>query len=65
MTSITISIPENRLEQLQEFASRLGVTTEDLVRFSIEDILSKPDEALQDAINYVLSKNAELYGRLA
>jgi hypothetical protein len=63
--SITISIPEDQLVQLQEFAARFGVTTEDLVRFSIEEILSQPDEAVRAAIQYVLDKNAEPYRRLA
>ena len=37
----------------------------ELVRYSIEDILSQPDEALQSAIRYVQDKNADLYQRLA
>lgn len=65
MSSITISLPEKRLEELKEVASRFGVTTEELVRYSIEDILSQPDEASQSAIRYVLDKNADLYRRLA
>ena len=31
MSSITISISEDRLEQLQESAARFGATTEDLL----------------------------------
>lgn len=65
MSSITISISADRLDELQKVATRFGVTAEELVRYSIEDILSQPDEALKTAIAYVLDKNADLYQRLA
>lgn len=38
---------------------------EELVRVSIEELLSRPDEAFERAVEYVLEKNAELYQRLA
>ena len=65
MTSISVTLPNDRLLQLQEIASRLGVTPEDLVRISIEELLARPDDAFQQAVDYVLNKNAELYRRLA
>ena len=65
MSSITISLSTDRLEQLQDLALRFGITAEELVQFSIEDILTQPDEALQAAMAYVLDKNADLYQRLA
>jgi predicted transcriptional regulator len=65
MTSITITLPDDRLAKLKEFAARLQVTPEDLARVSIEELLAQPDDALQHAVEYVLKKNAELYRRLA
>jgi hypothetical protein len=65
MTTITITLPEDRLLKLKERATRLSVSPEELVRVSIEELLSRPDEAFQRAVNYVLEKNAELYRRLA
>jgi hypothetical protein len=53
MTTITITLPDDRLLKLKERATR------------IEELLSRPDEAFQRAVNYVLEKNAELYRRLA
>ncbi|MDQ7029183.1 MAG: hypothetical protein Q9O62_05080 [Ardenticatenia bacterium] len=38
---------------------------EELLRVSLEELLSRPDEAFQEAMAYVLTKNAELYRRLA
>lgn len=65
MTTITITLPEDRLIKLKEMAARLGVTPEDLARLSIEELLRRPEDTVQRAITYVLTKNAELYRRLA
>jgi predicted transcriptional regulator len=65
MSSITISLPDERLQQLREIASRYSVAPEELVRVSIEELLARPEEDFRRALEYVLSKNAELYRRLA
>jgi antitoxin FitA len=65
MSTITITLPEDRLVKLKEMAARLGVTPEDLARVSIAELLSRPEDTVQRAITYVLTKNAELYRRLA
>jgi len=65
MTHITISIPDDRMQKLREKASRFQVAPEDLVRASLEDLLARPEEDFRQALEYVLSKNAELYRRLA
>jgi antitoxin FitA len=65
MTTITIELPNARLQKLQEMATRLGVSMEELVRISVEDMLAQPDEQFQKIASYVLKKNFELYKRLA
>jgi antitoxin FitA len=65
MTSITIALPDDRLLQLQEKAKIFGITPEELVRVSIEELLTRPEDAFQLAVEYILKKNAELYRRLA
>ncbi|MBI3923264.1 MAG: DNA-binding protein [Armatimonadetes bacterium] len=65
MNAITIALPEDRVLQLQERATRLNVSPEELVRVSIEELLSRPDEPFERAVSHVLEKNAELYRRLA
>lgn len=65
MTNITIAIPDDRLLRLKEIADRLQITSENLVRVSLDEILTRPEEAFQRAVKYVLKKNAELYRRLA
>jgi antitoxin FitA len=65
MTTITITLPDERLRALQQAAAQLKITPEELVRVSVEELLTLPVEEFQDAIDYVLAKNAELYRRLA
>ena len=65
MTTLTISLSEDRLQQLKERAAQLRVAPEDLVRASIEEFLTRPAEEFERALTYVLNKNTELYRRLA
>ena len=65
MTTITIELPSERLQELQEMALKFGVSMEELVRVSVEDMLTQPEEQFRKAAQYVLIKNAELYKRLA
>ena len=65
MNTVTLTLPDDRLLKLQEMAERLGVTPEDLVRISVEELLNRPEEAFRSAADYVLRKNADLYRRLA
>ncbi len=65
MDTITVPLPDERLQKLKERATRLRVSPEELVRVSIEELLTRPDPAFEDAVTYILKKNAELYRRLA
>ena len=65
MNTITIALPDDYLLRLKEKASHFNVSPEELVRVSIEELLTRPDETFQAAVEYVLKKNAELYRRLA
>ncbi len=64
MTNITVRLTEDQLFKLQEIAARLRVPAEELARIGIEDLLARPDDEFQQAVDYVLKKNAELYRRL-
>jgi hypothetical protein len=65
MITLTISLSEECLQQLKERAARLHIAPEELVRASIEELLTRPEEEFQRALTYVLNKNTELYRRLA
>ncbi len=65
MATITVSLPADRLNQLKAVAERFHVAPEELVRVSIEELLTRPDDDFRKALDYVLQKNAPLYQRLA
>ena len=65
MTTMTISISDDRAFKLQELSAEFGVPIEDLVRISLEELLLHPQHTFQQTVDYVLEKNAELYRRLA
>ena len=65
MTTITVPLSEERLEQLRDLARRAGVAPEELARAGLEDWLRQPRADFVEAARYVLEKNAELYRRLA
>jgi antitoxin FitA len=65
MSAITINLSEEHLRRLSELAASLGVSTEDLARMSVEELLARPDEKFEEAARHVIEKNAELYRRLA
>jgi antitoxin FitA len=65
MTTITIELPKDRVQKLQEMALKFGVSVEELIRVSVEDLLSQPEEQFRKAAQYVCKKNTELYKRLA
>jgi len=65
MTTITVSLPADRMQKLREVAAQYRVEPEDLVRASVEELLTRPEEEFKHALEYVLDKNAELYRRLA
>ncbi|MBD2197076.1 MULTISPECIES: DNA-binding protein [Calothrix] len=65
MNTITINIPDEHLLKLQQKATRLGISVEELVLMGVEELLNQPETSFKDVMDYVLNKNAELYKRLA
>ncbi len=64
MTTFTITLPDERLKKLQEVAGRFRVAPEELVRASLEELLTRPMDDFQTVLGRVLNKNADLYKRL-
>jgi hypothetical protein len=57
MSTITVALPKERLVKLNEMARQLGVVPGEL--------LTRPEANPEQAVDYVVRKNAELYRRLA
>lgn len=65
MGVVTIALSEERLLRLKELAQEAKLAPEELLRASVEEWLSRPQDDFARAADYVLQKNAELYRRLA
>ncbi len=65
MASITLDLSDTQFQKLQDLASLHGIALEVLLKASLEDWLNSQKTEFVDAANYVLTKNAELYRRLA
>ncbi len=65
MPTLTISLSDEEMRQLEELSAREGVTVEQIVRLSINDFIGLPDDAFRAAAKQVLKKNTELYRRLS
>jgi len=62
---LPVELTESQLESLQQRAKALGISAEQLAAAAVADLVSKPADDFQQAASRVLSKNAELYRRLA
>ncbi len=65
MTTFTITLPDERVKKLQELAKRFRIEPEELVRASLEELLTPPLDDFQKVLDRVLIKNANLYKRLS
>ena len=65
MKTLTINFPDDRLVRLKELSEQFGISPEDIIRISVDDLLTRPQEDCRQAIDYVVKKNEELYQRLA
>ena len=65
MSTLNISLPDDRFRALEILSKRLNISPEELVRLSIEEMLTRPEETFLQVVDYVIGKNDDLYRRLA
>jgi hypothetical protein len=65
VTSIILDLSDTQFQNLQDLATVHGIALEVLLKASLEDWLNSQKSEFVDAANYVLTKNSELYQRLA
>ena len=65
MTTMALQLDDVRADALRKKAERVGLEPEQLLRASVDDLIAQPDVDFDQAANRVLSKNRELYRRLA
>ena len=65
MARITIEIEDSKAELLRKKAEKFGILPDQFVTASIEDLIGQAEPEFEDAMRKVISKNKELYKRLA
>ena len=65
MVTVTVTLSEDRFQKLQDLAKQFNIPIEQLLRVSIEELVARPQEDFQKALEYVLETYKELYKRLA
>jgi predicted transcriptional regulator len=65
VASITFNLSDTQFQKLQDLATVHEIALEVLLKASLEDWLNSQKSDFVDAASYVLTKNTELYQRLA
>ncbi|HMB30303.1 MAG TPA: hypothetical protein VKN82_00605 [Desulfohalobiaceae bacterium] len=65
MARITVEIDDSKAALLREKADKFGILPDQFVTASIEDLIGQPEPEFENAMQKVISKNKELYKRLA
>ena len=65
MTTITVQLDDSKIVLLREKAQKCGLRLDQFVAASIEDLIAQPEPEFDEAVRRILSKNKELYERLA
>ena len=65
MARITVEIDDSKAALLQKKAKKFGILPDQFVTASIEDLIGQPEPEFEDAMRKVISKNKDLYKRLA
>lgn len=65
MATITVEIDDSKAKLLWEKAEKFGILPDQFVTASIEDLIGQPEAEFEEAMQKVISKNKELYKRLA
>ena len=64
MTNITIALPDDILVKVQDIADKYHISPEDLIRATVEELVTAPEESFLEAVESILNKNKTLYERL-
>lgn len=65
METITVKLNDSKAALLRKKAKKFGLLPDQFVTVSIEDLIACPEPDFEEAMQKVLSRNEELYKRLA
>ena len=62
---LSFDLTESQSQKLDAAANRLGIPREELAKAALDELLARPEAEFDASVEYVLSKNEELYRRLS
>jgi antitoxin FitA len=62
---LPVELTDSQMETLRARAKSLGISTEQLASAAVADLVAQPAADFERAASQILSKNAELYRKLA
>jgi len=65
MPHVTIPITEEQMARLKDLAQKVGLAPEQLLEAGVEDFLGRHDDEFTRMADFIITKNTELYRRLA
>jgi hypothetical protein len=65
MMTLKVELGEETISRVEQAAQKLGITPEEFLQVSIEEMLIRLEQDFVEAAKYVLDKNADLYKGLA
>ena len=65
MTLMSIALEDEQIARLRMLAEEVGLPADEYLTLKVVELLGEPPIPFEDAAEYVLEKNAELYRRLA
>ena len=65
MATLTISLSDEKMRRLEALGKREGLTTEQIVRLALNDLISQPELTFRASAKRVMEENSELYRRLS
>ena len=65
MMTMTLQLDDAKADALRQKAQRVGLDPEQFLRASVYDLIAQPDADFDQAAKRILSKNRDLYRRLA
>jgi|GEM_PF-564418 len=65
MATINLNIDENKVKLLKQKAEEYGLSLDELLTATFDDLISKPDKNFSEAVKYIIKKNKKLYQKLS
>ncbi len=65
METLSVELTDELVAKLKEASAKMGIQTSEFIKMGIQEKINHFEQEFDQAADYVLKKNEELYHRLA